>query len=89
MNKSELIRAISEKTDMSLADSGRAVDAFWEVVGETLKKDESVTLVGIGTFSAKTRAARDGRNPQTGEVIKIAEKRTVGFKAGKLLNESI
>lgn len=89
MNKSELIHAVAEKSELSLADSGRAVNAVLEAVGDSLKKGDAVQLVGFGTFSTKERAARTGRNPQTGAEIKIPASKTVGFKVGKALKDSV
>ncbi len=72
MNKSELIDAIAASADISKADAGRALDATLEAVTGALKKGDSVSLVGFGTFAVKERAAREGRNPQTGQTIQIA-----------------
>ncbi len=88
MNKTDLTDYIAEKTDLSKADAGRAVDAFQAAVTETLAKGESVTLIGFGTFSVKHRAARTGRNPQTGAEIQIAESNVPSFKAGKALKDA-
>ena len=88
MNKTDLTDYIAEKTELSKADAGRAVDAFQSAVTETLSKGESVTLIGFGTFSVKHRAARTGRNPQTGAEIQIAESNVPSFKAGKALKDS-
>ncbi|KAF0805020.1 DNA-binding protein HU [Alcanivorax xiamenensis] len=89
MNKSELIDAIAAAADISKADAGRALDATLEAVTGALKKGDSVSLVGFGTFSVKQRAAREGRNPQTGETIKIAAATVPGFKAGKALKDAV
>jgi DNA-binding protein HU-beta len=89
MNKSELINAVADKADVSKADAGRAVDAFFEVVGKALKKRDKVSLVGFGTFLVRERAARTGRNPKTGAPIKIKASKTPAFKAGKALKDSI
>jgi DNA-binding protein HU-beta len=83
MNKSELIDAMAESADISKASAGRALDAFTDAVKQTLKEGGQVSLVGFGTFSVKQRAARDGRNPQTGETIKISAASVPSFKAGK------
>jgi len=88
VNKTDLTDYIAEKTELSKADAGRAVDAFQAAVTETLSKGESVTLIGFGTFSVKHRAARTGRNPQTGAEIQIAESNVPSFKAGKALKDS-
>ena len=89
VNKSELIDAIAAASDISKADAGRALDATLDAVTGALKKGDSVSLVGFGTFSVKQRAAREGRNPQTGETIKIAAANVPGFKAGKALKDAV
>jgi len=89
MNKSELIAAVADKSDLSKADAGKAVDAFVEVVTKALKKNDKVSLVGFGTFSIRKRAARQGRNPKTGAVLKIAASKNPTFKAGKALKASV
>lgn len=89
MNKSELIDRIAEKADLSKADAGRALDAVVESITAALKEGEQVALVGFGTFVAKERAARTGRNPQTGAEIKIAAARVPAFKAGKALKDAL
>jgi len=89
MNKTELVAAIAEKTNLTKADSEKALKAFTEVVAEELKKGEKITLVGFGTFEVSERAAREGRNPLTGETIKIAASKAPKFKAGSQLKESI
>ncbi len=89
MNKSELIDAIAESADISKAAAGRALDAVISSVAGALKNGEQVVLVGFGTFSVKERAARTGRNPQTGEPIEIAAARIPGFKAGKALKDAV
>ncbi len=83
MNKAELIEAMAKGADISKSAAGAALDAFTENVTKTLKKGDKVTLVGFGTFSISKRAARIGRNPQTGKEIKIAAKKVAKFKAGK------
>jgi DNA-binding protein HU-beta len=85
MNKAELVEAIAKKTDASKAMADTMVDAFIDAVTVSLKKGESVTLVGFGTFSQGKRAARTGRNPQTGVAIKIPAARTAKFAAGAKL----
>jgi DNA-binding protein HU-beta len=85
MNKAELIEAIAKKADITKVQAGEALDGFTETVTATLKKGDKVTLVGFGTFSISKRAARIGRNPQTGKEIKIAAKKVAKFKAGKEL----
>ncbi len=89
MNKSELIDAIAESADISKAAAGRAVDAVVDSVTDALKKGDQVTLIGFGTFSVKERAARTGRNPQTGAEIQIAAAKIPSFKAGKALKDAV
>ncbi len=89
MNKSELIDAIAESADISKAAAGRAIDAVVESVTDALKKGDQVTLIGFGTFSVKERAARTGRNPQTGAEIQIAAAKIPSFKAGKGLKDAV
>ena len=89
MNKSELIEAIAASADIPKAAATRALDAMIEAVTETLKDGGSVALVGFGTFSVKERAARTGRNPQTGAPINIAAAKVPGFKAGKALKDAV
>ena len=89
MNKSELVDAIAEHADISKADAGRALDGMITAVTKALKKGDTVSLVGFGTFSVKKRAARTGRNPATGETIKIKASKTPSFKAGKGFKDAI
>lgn len=89
MNKSELIEAIAASADIPKAAATRALDAMIDAVTETLKNGDSVALVGFGTFSVKERAARTGRNPQTGDPINIAAAKVPGFKAGKALKDAV
>lgn len=89
MNKSELIDAIAAHSELSKADAGRALNGFIAAVTDAMKREDDVVLVGFGTFSVKERAAREGRNPSTGETIQIAASKSVGFKAGKALKESV
>ena len=88
VNKSQLIEKIAEGADVSKASAGRALDSFIEAVTGALKEDDSVALVGFGTFSVRERAARTGRNPQTGETIEIAAAKVPAFKAGKALKDA-
>ena len=88
MNKTELIEHIAKQADISKAAAGRALEATIGAVKTTLKKGGTVSLVGFGTFSVKERAARTGRNPQTGEEIQIAEAKVPAFKAGKALKDA-
>ena len=89
MNKSELIDAIAADAGLSKADSGKALDATLSAVTGALKGGHSVSLVGFGTFQVKDRAARSGRNPQTGATIQIAAAKVPGFKAGKALKDAV
>lgn len=89
MNKSELIEAIAASADIPKAAAGRALDAVVETITDELKKGEQVALVGFGTFSVKDRAARTGRNPQTGAEIQIAAAKVPSFKAGKALKDAV
>ena len=89
MNKSELIDAIAASADIPKATAGRALDAVIESVTGALKDGDSVVLVGFGTFSVKERAARVGRNPQTGDPINIEAAKIPGFKAGKALKDAV
>ena len=89
MNKAELINAIADSADLSKASAGHALDAAIESITKALKKGDSVTLVGFGTFSVRKRAARMGRNPRTGEAIQIKASKVPGFKAGKALKVAI
>ena len=88
MNKSELINAIAA-AGLSKKDAGIALDAAVTAVSEALAKGESVQLVGFGTFSVKERAAREGRNPRTGEIVRIAAAMFPAFKAGKALKDKV
>ena len=89
MNKTELIEAISASADIPKAAAGRVLDAVMESITIALKNGDSVVLVGFGTFAVKERAARVGRNPQTGKEIQIAASKVPGFKAGKALKEAV
>ena len=89
MNKSDLIDAIAASTGLTKADAGRALDATTDNIAATLQKGQSVSLVGFGTFSVKHRAARQGRNPRTGETINIAASVQPKFKAGKGLKDAL
>ena len=85
MNKAELIDKIAGGAEISKKEANAALDSFTEAIAKTLKKGDKVTLVGFGTFSVSKRAARTGRNPQTGATIKIKAKKVAKFKAGKEL----
>ncbi|MEK9670069.1 MAG: HU family DNA-binding protein [Gammaproteobacteria bacterium] len=89
MNKSELIDAIAADAGLSKADAGKALDATLSAVTGALRKGHTVSLVGFGTFQVKDRAARTGRNPQTGATIQIAAAKVPGFKAGKALKDAV
>jgi DNA-binding protein HU-beta len=89
VNKTELIEHIAKTADISKAASGRALDALVGAVKATLKKNGTVTLVGFGTFSVGKRAARTGRNPRTGDAIKISAAKVPKFKAGKALKDAV
>ena len=88
-NKQDLIAEVAAKTGLTKKDSEKAVNAFGEVVTEFLAKGEKVQLIGFGTFETRERAAREGRNPQTGEAIKIAATVVPAFKAGKALKDAV
>ncbi len=89
VNKSQLIDKIADGADITKASAGRALDAFVEAVTESLKEGDQVSLVGFGTFAVRERAARTGRNPQTGAAIDIAAAKTPAFKAGKALKDAV
>ena len=89
MNKSELIEAVAASADISKADAGRAIDGVVATVTSALAKEDSVSLIGFGTFSVSKRAARDGRNPRTGETIRIKAANLPKFKAGKALKDAV
>lgn len=87
MNKTELVAAIADAAELSKKDSEKALKAFVDVVTEEMKKGEKVQLVGFGTFEVSERAAREGRNPQTGKTMKIEACKAPKFKAGKALKD--
>jgi DNA-binding protein HU-beta len=89
MNKSDLVDAIASDSGLSKADAGRALDGFTSAVTKALKGGDTISMVGFGTFSVKHRAARDGRNPRTGETIKIKASNNPSFKAGKALKDAV
>lgn len=89
MNRAELIELIADKAEVTKAGAERVLSAILDSIALSLKKDEPVVLVNFGTFVVKQRAARKGRNPQTGEEIKIRASKVVSFKAGKALKDSI
>ena len=89
MNKADLVSALAEKTGATKKAAEASLDALTETITDALKKGEKITLVGFGSFEVKKRAARKGRNPQTGKEIKIAAKKVVKFKVGKKLAEKV
>ena len=89
MNKTELVAAIAEKTELTKADSEKALKAFIETVTETLKKGDKVQLVGFGTFEVSNRPARTGHNPRTGKSLKIKASKAPKFKAGKAFKDAL
>ena len=89
MNKTELVAAMAEKAGISKKDAEAALKAFTDTVSDELKKGEKVQLVGFGTFEVSKRAAREGRNPQTGKTMKIAASKAPKFKAGKALKDLV
>lgn len=89
MNKTELVLKISEKSELTKKDSEKALNAFFEAVSEALADGEKVQLVGFGTFEVRERAERTGRDPRTGNPIKIPASKTPAFKAGKALKDSV
>ena len=89
MNKTELVAAMAEQAGLSKKDAEKALTAFVDVVAEELKKGEKVQLVGFGTFEVAERAEREGRNPQSGEPMKIAASKAPKFKAGKALKDMV
>lgn len=89
MNKTELVNQIAESADISKKEAENALEAFMVAITDTMQKDDKLSLIGFGTFSVSKRAARDGRNPQTGKTIKIPAKNVVKFKVGKKLDEAV
>ncbi len=89
MNKAELVSAVAEKAGISKKDADKAVAAFTDVIGETLRKGDKVVLVGFGTFEVRERAARTGRNPRTKEAINIPASKVPSFKVGKALKDTV
>lgn len=89
MKKLELVSDMAAHAEMTKTDAGKALDAFIAVVSEALNKDDSVTIVGFGTFEVRKRKARTGRNPKTGEALKIKASKVPAFKAGKALKDAV
>ncbi len=89
MNKTELVTAVAEKTELTKKDATKAVEAVFDTIQETLANGEKVQLIGFGNFEVRDRAARKGRNPQTGKEIEIPASKVPAFKAGKALKEAV
>lgn len=89
MTKADLVNKVAAKTGLTKKDAGKAVEAVFSSISEALGAGQKVSLVGFGTFVTKSRAARTGRNPQTGKKIKISARRVPSFKAGKTLKETV
>tara|TARA_Y100001935_G_scaffold107713_1_gene89363 strand:+ start:7454 stop:7726 length:273 start_codon:yes stop_codon:yes gene_type:complete len=89
MNKSELIEAMADSADISKAAAGRALEGMVEAITKTIKRGDTVSVIGFGTFSLRERAARTGRNPKTGEEIQIKASKSPGFKAGKAFKDAV
>src|SRR3954447_16966167 len=89
MNKTELVNAVVTQTELTKKDAANAVDALFETISNTLAKEEKIQLIGFGTFEVRERAARTGRNPQTGEEIQISASKVPAFKPGKELKEAV
>ncbi len=89
MNKTELVAVLAEKAEVSKKDAENMLNAFIETVQDAVKADDKVQLVGFGSFESRTRAAREGKNPQTGEKIKIAACKVPAFKAGKAFKDML
>lgn len=89
MNKAELIEAVADQAEMTKAEAGRAIDAIVSTITTAMQKQDDVSLIGFGTFTVRERAARAGRNPQTGETIQIKAAKVPAFKAGKALKDAV
>lgn len=89
MNKAEFVGAVADTAELTKVDAAKAVDAMVEVITKALKKGDTVSLVGFGTFAVRKRAARTGRNPRTNEEIKIKASKNPAFKAGKALKDAL
>ena len=89
MNKAEFVDAVADAAELSKIEAARAVDAMVASITKALKKGDTVTLVGFGTFAVRERSARTGRNPRTGDAIKIAASKNPAFKAGKALKDAV
>lgn len=89
MNKAELVDAVAQKSELTKAAAAKAVDAVLATITETVAKGDSVSVIGFGTFESRKRAARNGKNPKTGEAIKIAATTVPAFKAGKAFKDKV
>jgi DNA-binding protein HU-beta len=89
MNKTELVNAVATQAELSKKDTTKVVDVLFETISNVLAKEEKIQLIGFGTFEVRERAARTGRNPQTGEEIQIAASKVPAFKPGKELKEAV
>ena len=89
MKKVELVESVAKKAGLTKADAAKAVDAVFDSIKGALVKGDKVTLVGFGTFGVSKRAAREGRNPRTGETVRIAARKAVNFKAGSALKDAV
>ncbi|MDC8015375.1 HU family DNA-binding protein [Tahibacter soli] len=89
MNKAEFVGAVADAAELTKVDAAKAVEAVVEVIKKALKKGDTVSLVGFGTFAVRKRAARTGRNPRTGQTIKIKASKNPSFKAGKALKDAL
>ncbi|MCY8235332.1 HU family DNA-binding protein, partial [Priestia endophytica] len=87
--KSELVNAVAAQSELTKQDAAKAVDALFKTISDTLSKEEKIQLIGFGTFEVRERAARTGRNPQTGEEMQIAASKVPAFKPGKELKEAV
>ncbi|MEO8673689.1 MAG: HU family DNA-binding protein [Tahibacter sp.] len=89
MNKTEFIGAVADTAELTKVDAAKAVEAVLETIKKALKKGDTISLVGFGTFAVRKRAARTGRNPRTGQTIKIKASKNPAFKAGKALKDAL
>ncbi|WP_019390973.1 HU family DNA-binding protein [Priestia filamentosa] len=89
MNKTELVNAVAAQSELTKQDAAKAVNALFKTISDTLSKEEKIQLIGFGTFEVRERAARTGRNPQTGEEMQIAASKVPAFKPGKELKEAV
>ena len=89
MNKKELVQTIAKEAKVSIEDANKCLDALTKAITHSLAKNDNVTLIGFGTFQVKDRAAREGRNPSTGETIQIKASKVPSFKAGKALKDAV